>query len=260
MRELLAGWDHDLEVRVIPGPGPAAPKRNAGAMAATGEILAFLDDDTRPEPGWVEGMLGAFERGARAVGGRVVPEFEAPLPAYLTGREHVVRGFNALGEWRRESFVIGCNIAFRREVFETVGLFSPDFGRKGRRYNTGDETEFVRRVTRRFEVIYCEEAGVRHAIQARRLERGYLYGRSWWAARAIAGIDELHRPGFTRNVWSVALLLPVLAFRALRSPASVAPRLRVIHGLSYVVEGLRIRLGARGEDPPVPRLTGDGVA
>ena len=49
-------------VRVVPGPrrGPAA-NRNTGARAATAPWIAFTDDDTRPDPGWLAALLAAAD-------------------------------------------------------------------------------------------------------------------------------------------------------------------------------------------------------
>lgn len=50
-----------LRVRLVVGQGrgPAAA-RNLGAGAATGDLVAFTDDDCRPDPGWIEALLAAF--------------------------------------------------------------------------------------------------------------------------------------------------------------------------------------------------------
>ena len=251
---LVREWRPAVDVRVVEGPGPAARKRNAGVQAARANVIAFLDDDTEVEDGWAEAFLRAFANGVEAAAGRVVPSFEAPLPDHLAQNVELVRGFNALGEWRRAGFVIGCNVAFRRTVFEEVGLFSPDFGRSGDRYQTGDETEFVARVRRSYPVAYVEDAGVLHAIQPRRLERGYLYARSLLGGRANASIDRRHRRDFVRNAWSVALLLPILVVRALRRPRDIAPRVQVLSGLSYVTEAVRLALTGASKPGEIPRI------
>jgi len=55
--------------------GPAAA-RNTGAQVARAPILAFLDDDCEPEPGWAEQLAGAYRgdvigvAGALLAGGR----------------------------------------------------------------------------------------------------------------------------------------------------------------------------------------------
>ena len=66
---LPTGTSDDSEgcvVRVIEqaNAGPAMA-RNTGAMIARGELLAFTDDDCRPEPGWLDGVRRGTPRAAR---------------------------------------------------------------------------------------------------------------------------------------------------------------------------------------------------
>ncbi len=63
--ELLAGYHGPLALTVLrqPNRGPAAA-RNAGVAAAGGDLVAFLGDDTVPEPGWLAGHAAAHRQRA----------------------------------------------------------------------------------------------------------------------------------------------------------------------------------------------------
>jgi glycosyltransferase involved in cell wall biosynthesis len=244
--ELIRQWRLPRIPVLVSAGSPLTAKRNAGVRAARADVIAFLDDDTEPEPGYVSGLLEAFAGGAEVVAGRVEPDFEAPVPAHLEGEEDLIRGFNALGDWRRTGYVIGANLAFRRVVFDRFGLFDPDFGRGGSRCDHGEESEFVIRVSSSFAPLFSEAACVRHAIQPYRVEPRYLYRRSWEAGRTSSAIDELHRRDYPRNTISVALQLPVLVLRALRHPRAMRPRTRLLFLLGYVMEGLRFLARGRG--------------
>jgi glycosyltransferase involved in cell wall biosynthesis len=52
--DFLDGWRREMALRVVrqPASGPARA-RNAGVREASGERVAFLGDDTVPEPGWL---------------------------------------------------------------------------------------------------------------------------------------------------------------------------------------------------------------
>ena len=59
--------------------------RNAGAAAATSDYIAYIDDDAIPADDWVAAILAALAHpGNRpaVLGGRILPEWEAPLPAW----------------------------------------------------------------------------------------------------------------------------------------------------------------------------------
>ena len=102
--------------RVLPGPGGrAAGARNAGIDVARGEIVLFTDDDTEPDPGWLDAAATFLALHPDHVGveGVVTSEPWDPLHAmsitadspgtYLTG-----------------------NIAFRRPVLERLGGFDAE--------------------------------------------------------------------------------------------------------------------------------------
>src|SRR4051812_11131860 len=68
----------DPRVRYIPEPRQGASHaRNTGIAAATGAIVAFLDDDVVPAPDWVRQLKRAFEEHPEVdcIGGRVEPSW-----------------------------------------------------------------------------------------------------------------------------------------------------------------------------------------
>lgn len=104
-------------VAVTGNHGPAAA-RNAGWRAARGEVVAFTDDDTIPDPGWAAAGLGAFDRDPTlaAAAGRT----EVPLPPRPTDYERNESGL-ATAEF------ITANCFVRRSVLEEIGGFDERF-------------------------------------------------------------------------------------------------------------------------------------
>jgi GT2 family glycosyltransferase len=97
--------------------GPA-PARNIGWRAKSAPVLAFIDDDCVPGPGWLEAGLAAFEN---------------PRLGVLQGQTRRPAGAT-IGNWTlwREitgptAFFEGCNLFFRREAFEQTGGFHYPF-------------------------------------------------------------------------------------------------------------------------------------
>jgi GT2 family glycosyltransferase len=96
--------------------GPAAA-RNRGWRQARAPIVAFTDDDTVPDPGWLEGGLRAMrDEAADAVVGRIV----MPVPEVPTDYERDAQSLE------RAEFVTA-NCFVRRRVLEALGGFDEAF-------------------------------------------------------------------------------------------------------------------------------------
>jgi len=111
------------------GRGPAAA-RNSGAMAATGEILAFIDSDCTAHTEWLAELIPAFgDSATAAVGGQVdgmcttssVDRYEAVMSSLSLGsRERTGNGGD-------DTFYLpSCNLLVRREAFLVAGGFNDD--------------------------------------------------------------------------------------------------------------------------------------
>lgn len=124
----------------LPGLGRA---RNAGVAAASGEILAFTDDDCYPQPDYLKALVHVFATYRPGfAGGRVLQH--NPLHARVTLRENP----NPLSLPPYTCFepgvMHGCNMAVRREVFQSIGGFHPHLG-PGAACLAADDTEFLAR-------------------------------------------------------------------------------------------------------------------
>jgi GT2 family glycosyltransferase len=101
--------------------------RNVGLDAATGEIVAYIDDDAYPDPDWLWYLVTTFEQGQyAAVGGpNIPPPGDAPVAECVAsapgGPIHV------LLDDRVAEHLPGCNMAFRADVLRAIGGFDPQF-------------------------------------------------------------------------------------------------------------------------------------
>ncbi|MES2202224.1 MAG: glycosyltransferase [candidate division FCPU426 bacterium] len=117
------------------GPVGPAVKRDLCAAQATGEILAFLDDDAYPEPGWLEAAAAAFEdETVGAVGGPAATPPHDPLghwasglvyESWLVGGPHRFR-YRALAARDCDDYPT-CNLLVRKDVFNAIGGFDTGF-------------------------------------------------------------------------------------------------------------------------------------
>jgi GT2 family glycosyltransferase len=181
----------DIEgVRVVREPRPgASAARNRGASVATGEIIAFTDDDVQAHPGWLSALGSRFARQPHlsAVTGLVVPlELEtqaqilfeqsgsgpdrgyAPLTFSRAGRFQVRRCDEQTGQCQVRSlyltgeFGIGANMAFRTAVLQASGGFDEALGPGIGTHSGEDLAVFVELLAAGHQIGYEPTAIIEH--------------------------------------------------------------------------------------------------
>ena len=174
--------------------------RNTGAELASGDVVAFVDDDAVAHPEWVARLVDAYEtHDAVAVGGKMTPMWVDGKPRFLPeefywliGVTH--RGFgdgrDSPGEVRNTN---GSNLSFRREVFLDLEGFDDEIGgRKGDKNLQGGETELCARMAVEYGqgVYYVPEAEVAHKVFAYRTDPKWLLDRAFWQGYSKRGMKQ----------------------------------------------------------------------
>ena len=173
--------------------------RNAGASAASHELLLFIDDDARPAPGWLEHLTWALTRpGIVHAGGPLCALWPPSRPAGWPGSE--LQGLLSildLGDHDHDivapEFVYGANWAVRRSALQAVGGFEPGLGFDSSRTTVmigGEETAVAERLeaAQLGRAHYVVAGAVGHRIAADRLDPSWLRARS-----LAAGVEGVYR-------------------------------------------------------------------
>jgi GT2 family glycosyltransferase/SAM-dependent methyltransferase len=136
---LLASYGDSIRVVTHEANAGFATACNHGAMVAGGDLVVFLNNDTLPEPGWLDALVDTARRHPKAgiVGSKLLfPDGTvqhagvvfAPPSGYPT---HLYYGFPgdhpAVNKPRRFQAVTGACLMIRRALFEELRGFDPVF-------------------------------------------------------------------------------------------------------------------------------------
>ena len=156
--------------------------RNCGIRKSKGDILIYVDDDALVNKEYLNTYSDFFSRNhdAAAAGGPITPRYETEEPEWMSHYTRMlVTGALDLGEkemeFPRGSFPGGGNVAYRRKVFDQVGLFNVELGRKGNSLFGAEEKDlFDKMKTKGMKFYYLPTAILYHIIPDRKLTEDYF--------------------------------------------------------------------------------------
>jgi glucosyl-dolichyl phosphate glucuronosyltransferase len=193
--------------------------RHRGVREAIGDILAFIDDDTLVDPGWLRAIDAGFSNSeVIIVGGPSLPKYQSPPPPWLewfweTDQEKSVCGALSLIDFgpkeRRvpASWVFGLNFSIRKGALLELGGFHPDcIPVQFQKFQGDGETGLARKAEAQGRpAVFSPGAKVHHLIPKERLTiesfaiRFYYQGicDSYFAMRQAGKVP----PSSIRKCW-----------------------------------------------------------
>jgi GT2 family glycosyltransferase len=179
--------------------------RNAGIEHARGGVVAFTDDDVCVAPDWVAAIERAFREhpDADMIGGKVLPRWPATLPRWFSRWQWAPLALQdkgeqpvAIGADNAAPCLIGAGFAFRRTVFDRIGMFDPA-------YTRAQDREIQMRLWRAGgRGLYVPDMVAWVDVPAERLTKQYFrfwYTRSGRYASRMRLLDLIDRDGRLRD-------------------------------------------------------------
>lgn len=177
--------DHtDVAFRYVvePEQGLSAAK-NKGLQEAKGDIVVYVDDDALVDTHYLKDYADWFAAHPEtmAAGGPIQPMYaEGIEPTWMTPyTKALLTAWMDYGDKVREypkgRYPGGGNSAFRKEVFERVGLYNTALGRKGGNLMASEEKDIFAKMHKLgMQVLYLPWPVLHHSIPPHKLQQDYF--------------------------------------------------------------------------------------
>ncbi len=175
------------------GLSGASAARNAGAAAAKGELLLFIDDDCLFRNDVVTAIVAAFDANPQAVGVQAAIVDKAYVPTPLSARifEHGFFDTNTYGAPHDMRRMAGAGCAYRASLFAREQFDESLAG-----YSYGEDYDFALRARRSGKLVLAEDAVIEHAASAQnRFNRLRSFQTRW---KNLNYLYAKHRPHIAR--------------------------------------------------------------
>lgn len=254
VRRICEHWQAGWIAATSPGLTKA---RNIGARSTSADLVAYIDDDAVPEPGWLDALVRPFDdpavgavtgriRYMQAVGDTRVMSEQASDDPFQRPRATFDR---AAPGWFSNACLGGIgdggNMAFRRAALISAGGFDERLGR-GQAIDGGDEhVAFATILASGARIWHEPEAVVRHPFPAdKALQRAWHYANLRTSIAYLLflwGEYPPHRTSLAKFIAQAVFRRLVPAFGRRAGGVRVANR----SGLAALASGVRLYLMAR---------------
>lgn len=207
--------------------------RNRGILESEGDYITFIDDDAFPDRDYLKVTAAYLDAHPEVVatGGKIHLSFEDEPPAWVNQYMASLLGHFDLGDkikaFAPNNYPRGSNMSFRTSIFDQLGVFNTQLGRKGDNLEGSEEKDLFNRIYRTGKkVVYLPAALVHHTVPKERTSRAFIKRQSigtgqseYKRARAEDNVPGLIRSEIMK--WGGTLLLSLYFMITLRPAVSV---------------------------------------
>ncbi|MFI9558685.1 glycosyltransferase family 2 protein [Nonomuraea endophytica] len=238
LADLARGGLDDVVVLHNEGQRGVAAARNLGLTVATGDVVAFHDDETAAEPDWSTCLMRAFDdRQVLAVRSNLTLRWVAGRPRWFPEELAWIMGASCTGSPDQAGpidDIYGAGVAFRRAALTEAGGFPADLD-----HQAGDVLaeppggvkaelfHLLKEGNPNGRVHFEPSAHLRAGISARRATRAYVISRCVAEGKSLAAVPHRGRGrrALSAHLAQVKSSLPRTTFQAITvtGPGNVRP-------------------------------------
>ena len=181
--EQFAEAHRDITLRyVVETEQGLSAARNKGIKEAKGDIIIYVDDDALVDADYIRIYAEHFASHPEtmAAGGPIEPLYETEEPKWMSPyTKALLTAWMNYGDKVREypngRYPGGGNAAYRKVVFDQVGMFNTELGRKGSLLLASEEKDiFDKMHALGMQVLYLPTPVLHHIIPQAKLEEDYF--------------------------------------------------------------------------------------
>jgi glycosyltransferase involved in cell wall biosynthesis len=201
-------WGQRLRYIFEGAPG-LSHARNRALKEAAGDIVSYIDDDVKVDPGWLSAVATAFEEySAAVVGGKSYLIYPAQRPAWLAGEYESLLSKLDYGDQvivGLDKDLFGLNFSVRKELVVRLGGFDTSLGRCRHSLCSGEESDLLHRIRETGGLaVYEPRAVVGHVVSPERVTIRWFLKRLFAAGRDAVAMAA--KNGDTvPSIWAAAV-------------------------------------------------------
>lgn len=165
--------------------------RNLGAIKSSGEFIAFIDDDGKAFPDWIEKMEQFIDAhpGIRVFGGPYIGINSKKIPFWFPQNY----GSWGLGSYEKminfpKEWLSGSNLIIKKNTFLEVGGFDIKKGPRGKKFAYGEDTYIIYTLNNKnISIWYAPEVKIYHLTADKKFDFSWIFKSGYNAGK----VDEL---------------------------------------------------------------------